>query len=215
MQNQSCFGGRLIVAPLVHLLLIPSTPMHLKLINNPLCYLTDHIIIREVQLKSCHTLIKKCSFNFFEQCSKVNTWKNIVNRHLSMLLPICQTDFFFYINTFNIDTPLHLCKTLSFLMNVVNIVIYYYSLTQNNYCTSVHWEGSFQLSLWWMCTHLAKAYEANSDLWIWAVQIRFDWRLIDSLSVASCIAEYMATGHDQDNNFLLFYFATCVKILKW
>ena len=45
-----------------------STPMHLKLINNPLCYLTDHIIIREVQLKSCHTLIKKCSFNFFEQC---------------------------------------------------------------------------------------------------------------------------------------------------
>ena len=69
MQNQSCFGGRLIVAPLVHLLLIPSTPMHLKLINNPLCYLTDHIIIREVQLKSCHTLIKKCSFNFFEQCS--------------------------------------------------------------------------------------------------------------------------------------------------
>ena len=68
MQNQSCFGGRLIVAPLVHLLLIPSTPMHLKLINNPLCYLTDHIIIREVQLKSCHTLIKKCSFNFFEQC---------------------------------------------------------------------------------------------------------------------------------------------------
>ena len=26
------------------------------------------IIIREVQLKSCHTLIKKCSFNFFEQC---------------------------------------------------------------------------------------------------------------------------------------------------
>ena len=71
MQNQSCFGGRLIVAPLVHLLLIPSTPMHLKLINNPLCYLTDHIIIREVQLKSCHTLIKKCSFNFFEQCSSV------------------------------------------------------------------------------------------------------------------------------------------------
>ena len=69
MQNQSCFGGRLIVAPLVHLLLIPSTPMHLKLINNPLCYLTDHIIIREVQLKSCHTLIKKCSFNFFEQCT--------------------------------------------------------------------------------------------------------------------------------------------------
>ena len=69
MQNQSCFGGRLIVAPLVHLLLIPSTPMHLKLINNPLCYLTDHIIIRGVQLKSCHTLIKKCSFNFFEQCS--------------------------------------------------------------------------------------------------------------------------------------------------
>ena len=68
MQNQSCFGGRLIVAPLVHLLWIPSTPMHLKLINNPLCYLTDHIIIREVQLKSCHTLIKKCSFNFFEQC---------------------------------------------------------------------------------------------------------------------------------------------------
>ena len=68
MQNQSCFGGRLIVAPLVHLLLIPSTPMHLKLINNPLCYLTDQIIIREVQLKSCHTLIKKCSFNFFEQC---------------------------------------------------------------------------------------------------------------------------------------------------
>ena len=69
MQNQSCFGGRLIVAPLVHLLLIPSTPMHLKLINNPLCYSTDQIIIREVQLKSCHTLIKKCSFNFFEQCS--------------------------------------------------------------------------------------------------------------------------------------------------
>ena len=68
MQNQSCFGGRLIVAPLVHRLLIPSTPMHLKLINNPLCYLTDQIIIREVQLKSCHTLIKKCSFNFFEQC---------------------------------------------------------------------------------------------------------------------------------------------------
>ena len=68
MQNQSCFGGRLIVAPLVHLLLISSTPMHLKLINNPLCYLTDQIIIREVQLKSCHTLIKKCSFNFFEQC---------------------------------------------------------------------------------------------------------------------------------------------------
>ena len=68
MQNQSCFGGRLIVAPLVHLLLIPSTPMHLKLINNPLCYLTDQIIIREVKLKSCHTLIKKCSFNFFEQC---------------------------------------------------------------------------------------------------------------------------------------------------
>ena len=69
MQNQSCFGGRLIVAPLVHLLLIPSTPMQLKLINNPLCYLTDEIIIREVQLKSCHTLIKKCSFNFFEQCT--------------------------------------------------------------------------------------------------------------------------------------------------
>ena len=69
MQNQSCFGGRLIVAPLVHLLLIPSKPMQLKLINNPLCYLTDQIIIREVQLKSCHTLIKKCSFNFFEQCS--------------------------------------------------------------------------------------------------------------------------------------------------
>ena len=69
MQNQSCFGGRLIVAPLVHLLLIPSTPMHLKLINNPLYYLTDHIIIRELQLKSCHTLIKKCSFNFFEQCT--------------------------------------------------------------------------------------------------------------------------------------------------
>ena len=44
--------------------------MHLKLINNPLCYLTDQIIIREVQLKSCHTLIKKCSFNFFEQCIK-------------------------------------------------------------------------------------------------------------------------------------------------
>ena len=61
-------GGRLIVAPLVHLLLIPSTPMQLKLINNPLCYLTDQIIIRKVQLKSCHTLIKKCSFNFFEQC---------------------------------------------------------------------------------------------------------------------------------------------------
>ena len=71
MQNQSCFGGRLIVAPLVHLLLIPSTPMHLKLINNPLCYLTDQIIIRKVQLKSCHTLIKKCSFNFFEQCIKL------------------------------------------------------------------------------------------------------------------------------------------------
>ena len=70
MQNQSCFGGRLIVAPLVHLLLIPSTPMHLKLINNPLCYSTDQIIIREVQLKSCHTLIKKCSFNFFEQCRR-------------------------------------------------------------------------------------------------------------------------------------------------
>ena len=52
MQNQSCFGGRLIVAPLVHLLLIPSTPMQLKLINNPLCYLTDQIIIRDVQLKS-------------------------------------------------------------------------------------------------------------------------------------------------------------------
>ena len=69
MQNQSCFGGRLIVVPLVHLLLIPSTPMQLKLINNPLCYLTDQIIIREVQLKSCHTLIKKCSFNFFEQCN--------------------------------------------------------------------------------------------------------------------------------------------------
>ena len=45
--------------------------MHLKLINNPLCYLTDHIIIREVQLKSCHTLIKKCSFNFFEQCISI------------------------------------------------------------------------------------------------------------------------------------------------
>ena len=72
MQNQSCFGGRLIVAPLVHLLLIPSTPMQLKLINNPLCYLTDHIIVREVQLKSCHTLIKKCSFNFFEQCINQN-----------------------------------------------------------------------------------------------------------------------------------------------
>ena len=71
MQNQSCFGGRLIVAPLVHLLLIPSTPMHLKLINNPLCYLTDQIIIREVQLKSCHTLKKKCSFNFFEQCISI------------------------------------------------------------------------------------------------------------------------------------------------
>ena len=71
MQNQSCFGGCLIVAPLVHLLLIPSTPMQLKLINNPLCYLTDQIIIRKVQLNSCHTLIKKCSFNFFEQC--INT----------------------------------------------------------------------------------------------------------------------------------------------
>ena len=75
MQNQSCFGGRLIVAPLVHLLLIPSTPMHLKLINNPLCYLTDYIIIREVQLKSCHTLIKKCSFNFFEQCIFAHSFK--------------------------------------------------------------------------------------------------------------------------------------------
>ena len=74
MQNQSCFGGRLIVAPLVHLLLIPSTPMHLKLINNPLCYLTDQIIIRKVQLKSCHTLIKKCSFNFFEQCIYSSTF---------------------------------------------------------------------------------------------------------------------------------------------
>ena len=78
MQNQSCFGGRLIVAPLVHLLLIPSTPMHLKLINNPLCYLTDQIIIREVQLKSCHTLIKKCSFNFFEQCMNKTLCKNLL-----------------------------------------------------------------------------------------------------------------------------------------
>ena len=75
MQNQSCFGGRLIVAPLVHLLLIPSTPMHLKLINNPFCYLTDQIIIRELQLKSCHTLIKKCCFNFFEQCNFCHSLK--------------------------------------------------------------------------------------------------------------------------------------------
>ena len=60
MQNHSYFGGRLIVAPLVHLLLIPSTPMQLKLINHPLCYLTDQIIIKKVQLNSCHTLIKKC-----------------------------------------------------------------------------------------------------------------------------------------------------------
>ena len=59
MQNQSCFSGRLIVAPLVHLLLIASRPMQRKLINNPLCYLTDHKMIREVQLHLCHTLIKK------------------------------------------------------------------------------------------------------------------------------------------------------------
>ena len=108
MQNQSCFGGRLIVAPLVHLLLIPSTPMHLKLINNPLCYLTDQIIIREVQLKSCHTLIKKCSFNFFEQCrycesiKAVNPKRNAyslysetaISHALKMPLPNPMSNFF-------------------------------------------------------------------------------------------------------------------------
>ncbi len=41
----SCFGGRLIVAHLVHLLLISLTPKLLKLINDPLCYLTDQINI--------------------------------------------------------------------------------------------------------------------------------------------------------------------------
>ena len=50
MQNQSCFGGCLIVASLVHLLLIPSTPMQLKLINNSLCYLTDQIIISAIEV---------------------------------------------------------------------------------------------------------------------------------------------------------------------
>ena len=90
MQNQSCFGGRLIVAPLVHLLLIPSTPMHLKLINKTLCYLTDHIIIREVQLKSCHTLIKKCSFNFFEQCI-TNMVKCLLNSFLRDLKMLCSS----------------------------------------------------------------------------------------------------------------------------
>ena len=91
MQNQSCFGGRLIVAPLVHLLLIPSTPMQLKLINNPLCYLTDQIIIREVQLKSCHTLIKKCSFNFFEQC--IYLYMNVsVCLCVCRLEPVCMRE---------------------------------------------------------------------------------------------------------------------------
>ncbi len=46
--NHSCFGGRLIVAHLVHLLLISLTPKQLKLINNPLCYLTEQINIPRV-----------------------------------------------------------------------------------------------------------------------------------------------------------------------
>ena len=73
--------------------------MHLKLINNPLCYLTDHIIIREVQLKSCHTLIKKCSFNFFEQCSNINNWhgkrhsKHYINCFFYLSQPVVVTQF--------------------------------------------------------------------------------------------------------------------------
>ena len=55
MQNQSCFGGFLIVATLVPMLLIPSTPTQLELINDNFCYLTYQIIIRQVQLTSCHT----------------------------------------------------------------------------------------------------------------------------------------------------------------
>ena len=122
MQNQSCFGGRLIVAPLVHLLLIPSTPMHLKLINNPLCYLTDHIIIREVQLKSCHTLIKKCSFNFFEQCIYTLYIHYIYDiiQHSTQIQPkdwillLCSNRHFVASTRFNHDTDVHseLCAVI-------------------------------------------------------------------------------------------------------
>ena len=48
--NHSCFGGCLIVAPLLHLLLISLTPKQLKLINGPPYYLTDQINIPEVEL---------------------------------------------------------------------------------------------------------------------------------------------------------------------
>ena len=114
MQNQSCFGGRLIVAPLVHLLLIPSTPMHLKLINNPLCYLTDQIIIREVQLKSCHTLIKKCSFNFFEQCTYIlYKYVNSLCRPISVKSHTCRY-LLIHVYFSNVSKGTH---TLRFFLN--------------------------------------------------------------------------------------------------
>lgn len=45
LENHSCFGGHLIVAPLMHQLFHSR---QLTLIKNTLYYLTDHIKIREV-----------------------------------------------------------------------------------------------------------------------------------------------------------------------
>lgn len=44
LEIHCCFGGRLIVAPLIHLLLI-SLRKQLNVMINPLCYLPDQINI--------------------------------------------------------------------------------------------------------------------------------------------------------------------------
>ena len=92
-----------------------------------------------------------------------------------------------------------------------------FSFTLDIYCTSVHpgrgiphmwlslrfllsfyllkgFFSSFSLLLLRVkdrgCHTLLKPYETNCDLWIWAIQIQFDW-LIDSLSVVATVSRLL------------------------
>lgn len=90
-KKHSCFGGCLIFAPLVLLLLLYLTPKRLKLINNRLSYLTDHISIPQVQLTRCCTLIKKFPSFFLItilSCSRSHSLWGLLYQRVLRVAPV-------------------------------------------------------------------------------------------------------------------------------
>ena len=114
---------------------------------------------------------------------------------------------------FKMFTPINAAKTLILIM---------FSFTLDIYCTSVRpgrgiphmWlslrfllsfyllKGFFSsFSLLWLrvkgrgCHTLLKPYETNCDLWIWAIQIQFDWLIDNHRSILTTLMDAVQFFH--------------------